>query len=713
MKTDGYSFMGRNAVRLKESTRKYAFESMHGKYGTDALENSPYVDIGYVEGFEQMTPAEKHDIAIRQIASKAPVRIVEGELIAGAATLGDAIRARVPARYNGEWIMWSVSHLTLAFDKVLRVGVDGIERELDDAIARDGENAFAKSLKNTVESMRIWHKRYLDATEGRVRENLEQVPFGVPKSFYQAVQSIWFTFAFTRLCGNWPGIGRIDLMLGEYLKKDLADGVITLDEAREILAHFWIKGCEWIEKDTPLATGDAQHYQNIVLAGVDSDGDEVTNEVTYLVLDIVEELGISDFPISIRINKNTDPNLIKRAAEVVKLGGGVIAFYNEDLILKSLTDYGYPLDVARRFANDGCWEVQIPGETNFSYVPYDVLRILLDKVLMIGNAEARKQFDTYEQLYAEYIRLVNAEAQRIMDENRIYRITTDPATGEKRWQGGAENSTDAVVSLFEDSCVDRLRSYSAGGTNYTVVSPHIGGAPDAANSLYAIKKLVYENKMLSLDELCKILEDNWEGNELLRQYVRNKLTYYGNDNDEVDSIYGAILDDFADFVLEYNRENGDMVKFIPGVSTFGRQIDWAPYRRATPFGYKAGELLAGNASPTPGTDISGATGIIRSYCKADMAKQVCGAALDIVLNKLAVSGDEGVNAIAALVKGFCQLDGHFLQMDVQDESVLLDAREHPENYKTLSVRVSGWNARFVTLEKRWQDMVIERTKTGI
>ena len=708
-----YNFMGRTANRLCEETRCFAYESLHGKYGTDAINNSRDVVLDDIEGFDELDAIQKCNIAITKIAEQAPIRIVEGELVCGSANLGAGIWHRMPATRNGNAVCGSVSHVTLAFDKVLKIGINGIEKEIDDNMGGEGSDELRLGLKNVVNAMRIWHKRYLDATTGKVHENLKRVPFEVPTTFHEAVQALWFTFAFTRLYGNWPGIGRIDEMLGKYLDNDLEKGIITLDEAREILAHFFIKGCEWIEEDTQRGSGDAQHYQNLILAGVDENGNEVTNKVTYLVLDVIEELGISDFPITIRVNKNTDEKLLTRAAEVVRLGGGIIAFYNEETILKALTDYGYPLNVARRFANDGCWEVQIPGETNFAYHPFDGLRILLRAVMNISRDYFDLHFDTYEELYAKYIQCLRDHVVGDINATNGYMTELDPETGKRVWHKAGPSANDIVVSLFEDSCAVKGRSYYNAGTNYTVISPHLGGAADIANSLYAIKKLVFEEKKITYEELVDILRNNWEGHEVLRQYVRNKYVYYGNANKEVDGIFANVLNDFADIVLECNKEIDSPVMFIPGVSTFGRQIDWLPQRYAVPFGYKQGEILAGNASPTPGTDISGATGIIRSYCTADHTKQVCGAALDIVLNKASVSGQEGVDAIASLVRGFCELGGYFLQMDTQSAEMLKDAKENPENYKTLSVRVSGWNARFVTLDDRWQNMIIERTKTGV
>ena len=206
------------------------------------------------------------------------------------------------------------------------------------------------------------------------------------------------------------------------------------------------------------------------------------------------------------------------------------------------------------------------------------------------------------------------------------------------------------------------------------------------------------------------LSVNWEGYEELRQRAMNTITYYGNDDDEADSYVSRILDTFADLVLAHNGESP--VIYIPGVSTFGRQINWMHTRVPSPMGTMKDAILSGNDSPTPGTDTEGATAVIKSYCKADLMKQVSGAALDIRLHPTSVSGENGIAALAGLYKTFLALGGFFMQTDVLDSSVLLDAREHPEQYKTLSVRVSGWNARFVTLCKEWQDMIIERTSGG-
>jgi formate C-acetyltransferase len=571
-------------VRLCEKTRKFAYESIHGRYGTEALK-TPYVSLDDIKNFDTMNDLEKYDTAIRKIVTDCPIRIAEDELISGSANLGNAIYHLVPAYWDKKPVFSSISHVTLGFDKALRMGINAMEKELDSFFRLPGDNLFRDSLKNTITSFRIWHSRYLNASRKEICINLSSVPLNPPNSFYEAVQSLWFLFAFTRLCGNWPGIGRIDQMLGQYLKKDLQNGSITLDEAREILAHFFIKGCEWIQTDTPTGTGDAQHYQNIVLSGIDEYGNDVTNEVTFLVLDIVEELGISDFPISIRVTSHTDEKLLRRAAEVVRLGGGIIAFYNEDLIIKSLTDYKYSLQDARKFANDGCWEVQVPGETFFTYCPFDSLRILLDETLKIGKLQ-RVEFCTYDELFEAYIRDLGQNVRAIIENWEKEKLQKNE-DGELIWR---QQMPDSVISMFIEGCAKRGKPYCMGGPNYNVVSPHIGGAADTANSLYAIKKIVYEEKKVTLNELCKILEMNWEGYEPFRLYVRDHYSYYGNDCDESDAVMAELLNRFAGIVLS-THQNGPFY-LNSGCFDFGMAVEWVPCGRQFLSAIQHGDILS-------------------------------------------------------------------------------------------------------------------------
>ena len=327
----------------------------------------------------------------------------------------------------------------------------------------------------------------------------------------------------------------------------------------------------------------------------------------------------------------------------------------------------------------------------------------------MGNYESdepEKRFPDFDSLFEAYASDLDKAVKRIGGMFRpAYRFGEDGS-----FEGFAPSVPCTVVSLFERGCVRRGLSYLEGGPEYRIRSPHIGGLADTVNSLYALKKAVYDDGLVTLSDFFRILRDNWEGSEALRRHMLNNYRYYGADNDEADAIAARLLDRFADSCA--SLETGYGYRFPAGVSTFGRQLEWAPGRLAAPHGRKSGEVLAANCSPTPGTDTLGATAVVRSYCQCPLKRMVTGAALDIRLLPSSVEGEDGTGALVSLFRGFVALGGFFMQTDIADPAVLREAQLHPEDHQTLSVRVSGWNARFVTLNKEWQDMVIGQAEGG-
>lgn len=741
--------------RLSDETHTLARCAQSGKWGRSLAELD--VTLDSCDGLQNMSEEMRYAKCIELIAKHAPLHIVPGERIVGAATLKMAAFHYVPVSLNGKPAFYSVSHLTLGFDNVLTIGYSGLRQQIEERLKRPDLDERGRDLLNAMtvclDAASLWHQRYMDFLTSlcdkssgnelelykRIRENLRNVPENPPASFYEAVQSLWFMFCFQRLCGSWPGIGRIDQMLGPYLKKDMEKGVITVDEAREILAHFWIKGCEWTGANDFGGSGDAQHYQNIVLGGIDSTGAEVTNEVTYLVLDIVEELRISDFPIAVRVSSRTPEKLLRRIAEVQRLGGGIIGVYNEDLIINSLVDFGYSLEEARRFANDGCWEVQVPGKTCFAYIPIDVFG-LLQKTLGVTTAEtgdgsvSSQTEDSVTGDPAKEEREGSSSVAEPRDNSELRSTALSVATEgipsyenfEELYAAFYKNLEDtidnfhqqadnfaangypaALVSLFTQDCIEKGRGYYDRGPRYTVLSPHAGGLPDTGNSLLVIKRLVYEEKRIGLQEFVRCLRANWEGYEDLRQHVWNSFKFFGNDNPEADAMTRRVFNDFVSLVRRVKVRNG--VLRPPGVSTFGREIEWCKERGASATGRFAGEYLATNFSPSPGTDRLGPTAVIKSHCSMGLEKLTNGTALELKVFPGSVDGESGLDALIALIKSFIQLGGIFMHVDVVDNKTLLDAQVHPERHQNLAVRVSGWSARFVTLDKEWQDMIINRT----
>lgn len=685
--------------RLTDETRELATRGLSGEWGK-ALKpiDMKLDDLINTAGLSENM---KCALAIRLLAERAPLRIEKTERLVGSASVLDACYHTVPI-YGGQ----SVSHVTLAFDRVMKEGLKGLRSRIDERLSRpideDGQDLL-NAMRICAESMATWVERYRQAVlsdadlkcRGRILANLDVVPENPPQSFEQAVQSLWLLFAFNRLCGNWSAIGRIDQMLGPYLQNDLAQGIIDRDEARELLAHFWIKGTEWIGAGcVHVGSGDAQFYQNIVLAGVDQDGKEVANEVTELVLEVVEELRISDFPISVRVNNQTPRELLYKIASVQRQGNGIVAVYGEDVVIESLVKFGYPAEVARTFANDGCWEALIPGQTGFMYRPKDAVEAM--QIAIGVRSESTPDFSSFEDVYQAVLNEMSLVLDRHHEE------------ADRFWY---EGHSVPLVSLFIDDCIETGRGYYHGGPRYKVFAPHFGGLANASNSLLAIKKLVYEDRLLSIDEYVQILRNNWQGHEELRKRVLNTVPTYGNDDPEADAMMQRLFDDYTAMAAQCRERVG--VLRPAGISTFGREIDWAPYRGATADGHFKGDVLATNFSPSPGSDTKGPTAALNSYCKMDFTMLPNIGTLELKLWPESVKGEAGLDSIVGLLEGFIKQRGCFLHIDVVDSDLLRDAQLNPGKYPSLAVRISGWSARFATMDKRWQDMVINRTQQKV
>lgn len=695
--------------RLSDMTLELAGRALSGEWGREMRGASFRMEIG---DRPERESGRLYAQVIRRLAEEAPLRVLEGERIIGSATFAEATWHATPG-----CDIPSTSHTTIGFGPVLVMGHRGLRenirsRSRDPGLDEDG-TSLLDSMLLCLDAFAIWHRRHIDLLEARVAESEGQVreeylalfdhardvPENPPRGFREALQSLWFMYSFQRLCGNWSGLGRIDAMLGPYLKRDLEQEIITLDEARELLAHFWIKGCEWIGANPQRGGGDAQFYQNIVLAGIDEDGNEVANEVTYLVLDVVEDLRISDFPVAVRINARTPVALIRRVAQIQRLGGGIVAVYNEDVVIKSMTRFGYPLKDARNFSNDGCWEVIPQGKTAFTYIPFDMLK-LLQEALGLEEDGVETDFPSFEALYEAFLERL----RRHVDEFH--------AEADARFINGHRESGRIIptplLSMYVEGCVEKARSYNDRGAKHSVAAIHAGGVPDVANSLHVIRKLLFEERQLTWPEFADILRRDWSGHETLRKRVAATYQLYGNDEDESDAMLKRVYDDYVTIAGEVGTRNG--VLRPVGISTFGREIAYRGHRLATSFGRHQHDILATNLAPTPGTDVNGPTAVVKSFCKVDLTKLGNGAPLELKLAPDAVQGEAGLAGLTNLLKTFVNLGGFYLQVDVVDSETLKDAKAHPERHPNLSVRISGWSARFATLSEEWQDMIIQRTE---
>ncbi len=690
----------RGERRLSAATRRLAARYLAGEMGRSMAQGA----VRLPDGSAELPIDLRHACAVRCIATQAPLRVLADELLLGASTLREATWHQVPGLDIS-----STSHTTVGFTDIVRDGLDPLRRRLELHLADPGLDQagrdFLTSAQTCLEAMAHWHQRNLaelerlrNAARDEDRQRLDgvlaaarQVPEGPAGSFHQALQSLWTQWEFLRLCGDWSGLGRIDRILGPYLEADLASGAITLDAARELLAHFWIKGCGWIGANPVGAggSGDAQFYQNIILGGIAPDGSETENAVTHLVLDVVEELHISDFPIAVRVSPRTSARLWRRIAQVQRRGGGIVSIYNEDLVISALTGFGLPLADARDFTNDGCWEVLVPGRSAFGYSPFDSLA-LLQEALGLDSGEVPEAAD-FEALYARFACRLRARVDRAHAD-------ADAAFSTCR--------SAPLLSLFVDGCIERARGYHSGGAHYQFFAPHAGGLPDVANSLLAIRHLVYATGRLTLAQLVEVLRQDWAGHETLRAEVQREVPLYGNGDAAADAMLRRVFDDYVAAVATVRERN--RVLRPAGISTFGRELSFRAHRHATAFGARRGAILASNLAPTPGSERHGPTAVVRSYCGMDFRRLPNGTPLDLKLFPGDLAGEAGLAVLTALQRTFVALGGWYLQVDVVDAAVLRDAQVHPERHANLAVRISGWSARFTTLDRDWQQLVIDR-----
>lgn len=689
--------MSTGGFMLSHRTRELAGPMLRGELAHHYRYLDPAPDFESLAG---LSPHKRYAALARIAAERAPLLIRPCERIAGAATLLEGAEHRF-------FDMASISHTTVGFGPVMQLGLSGLEAKIRlrlqtaDPAGRD----FLESSLLCLDALRLWNRRYVQALDERiagsqgavlkayaeVRANMSRVPEHPPCTFHEAVQSFWTLYAFMRLLGNWSGLGRLDEILGPYLKRDLETGLLTLDEARDILAHFFIRGTEWTglfgSKFHWGGSGDKQYYQNILIGGINQNGSEITNEVSYLVLDIVEELGISDFPISVRFNRNSPERLVRRSAEVIRKGGGIVAWYDEEKVIDALTRFGFPVEEARTFTNDGCWEAIIGGKSAFSYSSFDLL-----PHLQTALVEAAANNDDFEGLYSRFRKGICAE------------INTHRAQRTEKFMRSAAPAP--FLSLFVEGCIEKARGYTDRGAKYSIHALHAGGMPDAANALTAIQKLVYADRVLTLKEMADIVRNDWEGREDFRLALRRTLPRYGNDEPAADGVMKRIFDDFTSEMASVREING--VLLPAGLSTFGRQLEWRERRWATPDGFKKGAILSGNASPAPGTATRGPTAILCSAGKLDYSRLPNGCALDISLDPGSLQDEAGLGALCGLMRGSLETGVFLVQVNVIDPELLRKAQEYPEHFPELTVRVSGWSARFITLGRHWQAMIIGR-----
>jgi formate C-acetyltransferase len=614
------------------------------------------------------------------------------------------------------------SHVPFGFAKVLKKGISGIKKQVakrvEDVesetqieflqaviICMDALSDFIK--KHSAEAIRI-----ADSTSDlerraeliRISEICSRISTGPPKSFYGAVQLFWFyTIVMAAESQSCIPIGRLDYDLWPFLRADLDSGVISFDAAQTLVESLWIK----LNFETDIT---ADTCRNVTLSGTNSDGVDSTNELTYMFMDASKKLRLADPKLNIRFHEDSPKRLWKKAVELVKAGlGGFPVFYCDETIIEGLRKMDVPLEDARLYSCDGCQEIIIPGKGDF-YPVHTAVNLLecvqrtlgVEPMLVnVGGPDIEIPETIKHQTFEEFMAQFN--------ENLDILINSSIWEGNRRDAALAKYSPVPFLSSTLEGCIENAKDKTWGGCTYNWTGCNGNAFVSAVNSLAAIKKMVYDEKLVSLSELRYQLKEDWS-NERLRQYALNRVPKWGNDDDYVDTIAIKVAEHFMQEVKKHSNPRGG--PYYPGIFTFFH-VSKGIRTSASPDGRHAGDTISPHVTPQAGTDKSGPTSAVDSALKVMNLKLPEGTVLDLRFHPTVLMGDDGLQKLVFFIKAFMSRGGSIIQFNVIDSKTLLKAQAKPEQYQTLIVRVWGFSAYFTTLIKEYQDEIIARIEHGL
>ena len=680
--------------------------------------------------------------------------------------------------YNG------VGHVTVKYWEVLEIGFEGImekaQKELDGCSVGDGNYArkshFLEAVILSCKAVIDYAGRYAKLAQEMaaqtsdpvrkqelfvIAENCSRVPAKGAQNFYEACQSFWFVQQLLQMESSGHSIspGRFDQYMYPYYKKDMEAGTITREFAQELMDCIWVKLNDLNKcRDAASAEGFAGYslFQNLIAGGQNKEGEDVTNDLSVMCIQASMHVHLPAPSLSVRVWNGSPHEFLIKAAELTRTGIGLPAYYNDEVIIPALQNRGLSLEDAREYNIIGCVEPQKAGKTEgwHDAAFFNMCRPLelvfsngMDKGEMVGiptgDVTQMKTFDEFFDAYKKQMEycislLVNAD-------NAI-----DVAH--------AERCPLPFLSCMIDDCLKEGKSVQEGGAVYNFTGPQGFGIANMADGLFAIRKLVYEDKKVSMKELKEALAWNYDkgldaqsagdmtemimkamqkagrnvdastAEGLLKTFMGMKpgeqktqrfkeihdmideVPKFGNDIPEVDYFAREVAYTYSKPLQKYNNPRGG--KFQAGLYPVSANVPLGGQTGATPDGRYAHTPVADGVSPSAGKDVKGPTAAATSVSRLDHFIVSNGTLFNQKFHPSALSGREGLEKFVALIRGYFDQKGMHMQFNVVDRQTLLDAQEHPEKYKHLVVRVAGYSALFTTLSRSLQDDIIRRTEQG-
>jgi len=585
-----------------------------------------------------------------------------------------------------------------------------------------------KAMEITADALIVYAKRHSRAIRElakreknpRRRKELARmarvcayVPAHAPRDFWEALQYYWFVHVgVISELNPWDAFnpGRLDQHLHHFYENGLKEGTLTEEQSKELLQAFWIK---FNNQPAPPKVGvtaeESSTYTDFALintGGVKTDGSDAVNEMSYLILDVVEEMRLTQPSSMVQISKKTPDRFLKKALKIVRTGFGQPSMFNTDVIIQELLRQGKSIQDARNGGASGCVETGAFGKECYILTGYfnlvKILEITLSNGLdpRIGRKIGLEtgdptKFRTFDELFEAFKKqLLHFVNIKIKGNNTIEKLYS-------------EHLPVPFLSLFIDDCIAKGKDYNDGGARYNTNYIQGVGLGTITDSLASIKFNVFDKEYVTMEKLLKALNADFQGYETLRQRLVNRTPKYGNDDDYADDVMREVFEAYYEAIDGRPNMKGGCyrINLLPTTVHiyFGKVVG------ATPDGRKAGEPLSEGVSPVQGADRKGPTAVIKSVAKIDHAR-TGGTLLNQKFTPQLLADEEGLDKLAHLIRVYFKLDGHHIQFNVVSSDMLRDAQKHPEKYRDLIVRVAGYSDYFVDLNLDLQNEIIKRTE---